>query len=137
MTVNGQANVGQLDSRGTGASQMPLDFGDPKLTALTFVQTRPDLFRPEFLGWLKDNWPVWVAFRAQADRIWQRGRKHYSARTIVEWLRHETLAAERGGDFKLNGNYVPDLARLYNCYHPEREGFFEFRVMPLSTRRAA
>jgi DNA modification methylase len=90
------------------------------------------------LDW--DNWPVWERFEREASYIWFRGRRHYSARTIIEWLRHETVLREAVrqdvGEFKLNNNWVPDLARLYGMVYPDRSGLFETRVMP-NSRRAA
>ena len=85
-------------------------------------------FRADFSEWLELNWHIWRAFVDQADRVWNRGRRHYSARTIVEVLRHESALSEFGGEFKLNGNYVPDLARLYVQRYPERAGLFETRL---------
>lgn len=80
-------------------------------------------FRPDFLEWLEANFPIWERFEAEANRVYDNGRKHYSARTIIEWLRHETSAREVGGEFKINGNFVPDLARLYSFMYPERDIF--------------
>ena len=100
------------------------------------VRARPELFRSGFAAWLADNLHVWRAFEREADRIWSRGRRHYSARTIVEVLRHESALAEVGGEWKINGNVVPDLARLYGLAHPDRSGMFETRVMPGAERVA-
>lgn len=83
--------------------------------------------RPDFPEWLEANLELWERFEAQANRIYERGRAHYSARTIIEWMRHETSARELDGEFKINGNFVPDLARLYGLMYPERDGFFEMR----------
>lgn len=96
------------------------------------------MFRPAFFDWLRDtrNRHFWIRFKAEADRIWNRGRRHYSARTIIEFLRHETLAADACAEFKINGNIVPDLARLYLLVHPERAGFFELRVQQDAERAA-
>jgi hypothetical protein len=109
---------------------------DPRDTLRTIVHCRPELFRAEFAGWLEENWAVWDAFHRQADRIWNSGRRHYSARTIIEWLRHETMVAEQNGQWKLNNSFVPDLARLYGCFQPEREGFFERRYQHSAVRAA-
>lgn len=112
---------------------------DPrKSIALAFVQRWPFKFRPEFGAWLEANWPIWFAFEREATRMWNRGRKHYAARTIIEWLRHETALQENPpAEFKINGNYVPDLARLWLCHYPERDGFFEIRHIGESEVRAA
>ena len=93
-------------------------------------------FRPDFAAWLSANWHIWQAFAREAGRVWDRGRRHYSARTITEVLRHESALAEVGGEWKINGNFVPDLARLWADTFPDRASLFETRRMP-GARRAA
>lgn len=107
-------------------------------TALVFVRCKPAMFRDDFAAWLQENWHVWSAFEREAGRIWDMGRRHYSARTIGEYLRHESIVREKKNDLglKLNDHYWPDLARLYMMFHPEREGFFE-RRSGTGARRAA
>jgi hypothetical protein len=114
-------------------NQPELPLGDP-LQAL--VRENVDLFRDDFPTWLASNRHVWDAFVREADRIRLHGRKHYSARTIIEVLRHASALAERGGVWKINNNLAPDLARLYVLRYPEAGDFFEFRVMPGSERAA-
>lgn len=107
---------------------------------LTFVTVcaHPERFRPDFLDWLSRNFPVWLAFEREADQVWARGRRHYSARTIGEYLRHESALREAPNElgWKLNDHYWPDLARLYMLINPDREGFFERRASQF-TKRAA
>lgn len=114
-------------------TQPLLPFGDA-LDAL--IHEHADTFRPGFALWLRENRNVWRAFEREANRAWARGRRHYSARTIIEFLRHETALADDGADFKINGNNVPDLARLYRLRHPERAGLFETRRLAGSERAA-
>ena len=73
--------------------------------------------------------PEVEAFEREANRVWESGRRHYSARTIGEYLRHESALRqeEPDEDFKLNNNIFPSLARIYMAMHPERFGFFERR----------
>ena len=106
------------------AAQASLPFGDP-----TFATARANasLFREGFLAWLATNAHVWLAFEREADKVWNRGRRHYSARTIGEVLRHESAMAEAGSEWKLNNVVFPDLARLYALVHHDRAGLFEFR----------
>lgn len=66
-------------------------------------------------------------FEQEANRLWASGRTHYSARTIGEYLRHNTLATDAGADFKVNDHIWPCLARLWTFLHPQRAGFFELR----------
>lgn len=107
-----------------------------RLAVNVLVRANPGQFRDDFAEWLESNWAIWLAFAEQADRMWDRGRRHYSARTLVEWLRHETAMREGPNEhgFKINNNAAPDLARIYELVHPDRGGFFERRVMPLSKR---
>jgi hypothetical protein len=95
---------------------------------------RGDVFRPGFAAWLADNRHVWHRFEAEAHKVRARGRKHYSARTIVEVLRHESALADSGEPWKLNDHNTPDLARLYLLAHPDASGFFETRLLSKSDR---
>lgn len=96
-----------------------------------------DLYRKKLAVMMTLNWPIWCAFEWEADRIWARGFRHWSARTIGEYLRHETALREGNADgWKLNNNILPDLSRLYSLMHPDRVGFFEERLNPLSVRSA-
>lgn len=115
------------------STQPDLACGDP-IDAM--LRENPSSFRPGFRAWVKDNRHVWRAFCREADRAWARGRQHYSARTIIEYLRHETSMSESGCIFKIDGNCVPDMARLYRLINPDRAGLFEVRVMPGSVRAA-
>lgn len=85
-------------------------------------------FRPDFPRWLADNYRIWERFETEANKVYARGRRHWSARTIGEYIRHETALIESpDGDFKINNNRFPDMARLYLMLWPEREGFFDLR----------
>lgn len=115
----------------TGQGALPLS--EP---LLDLVQQDRENFLPTFAGWLADNVHVWRAFEREADKVWARGRRHYSARTILEHLRHETALSDSRIEFKLNNNVAPDLARLYRLRYPARAELFEVRRMPGSTRAA-
>lgn len=83
---------------------------------------QPDLFTLSLPG-IPDD--VWDLFCAEADKI-RAYRKHYSARTIAEYIRHHKTIDAGGREFVLNNNWVPIMARHYmtsrNC-----AGFFETR----------
>jgi hypothetical protein len=87
-------------------------------------------FRDGFQAWLVANTAVWHAFEREANRVWNRGRRHYSARTLIEYLRHNTALADDDIEFKLNNNSAPDLARLYHLVYPGRADLFETRGRP-------
>ena len=106
--------------------------------AFGLIAANPAPFTEEFPQWLEENFAIWERFEIEANRIWDSGRDHYSARTIGEYLRHETALREAPNyhGFKVNDHAWPDLARLYLLAHPDRAGFFERRVGQ-SARRAA
>ena len=53
--------------------------------------------------------------------------RRYSARTIAEVIRHNSVMSEQGSQWKINNNRIPDMARLFSVLHPEHEGFFQLR----------
>ena len=57
-------------------------------------------FKQGFDVWLKDNWQIYIRFEEEARKIAFSGRKHYSARTIVEFIRHQTALFEKSGHFE-------------------------------------
>jgi len=86
--------------------------------AVFIAQMNSERFTPEFLAYLPDNLHVYDAFEREALRIVNRGRTHYSARTIIEVLRHNSALAEHGGPFKLSDWHTPYLARLFVLVNP-------------------
>ena len=81
----------------------------------------------DFDLWLEDNQHIWEAFEKQALLVSERGFKHYSARTIVEFLRHHTTITEKDGEWKINDHATPHLARLFAKRNPMHKSLFEFR----------
>ena len=103
---------------------------------LNIVRLNPDQFSQEFTDWIVDNLHIWEAFEVEASRIRAKGRSHYSSRTIVEYLRHNTALADTDGTFKINDHCVPYLGRLYVLVNPSAKGFFEFRkITPKSHQK--
>jgi hypothetical protein len=100
-----------------------------KRMVLMMICTHADWFRNDDLDWVTRNYHVWEAFEREANKIWDRGRRHYSARTIIEVLRHESALREEENEhgWKINNDSAPSLARLYMLMYPERFGFFERR----------
>lgn len=96
---------------------------------LDAAMSHADVFRTDLVDWLAVpvNFIVWSSFVYQANSAWNKGFRHYSARTIGEYLRHHTAMGDAGHDFKLNDAIWPDLARLYMHVYPDRAGFFETR----------
>lgn len=104
--------------------------------AILLINQSETPYRRDFPSYLADNFHVFNAFERAADKIWNRGRRHYSGRTIIEVLRHESALADDDHQFKLNNNWTPDLCRLYMQFHPERVDIFETRTMPSEARAA-
>ncbi len=93
---------------------------------LRLVASGDHVFSEGFGPWLKENFHVWEEFERRANRVYGV-RQHYSARTIIESIRHDSAIRELSGQFKINNNSAPDLARLYTVIYPARSGFFETR----------
>ena len=86
-------------------------------------------FPDDFLSWLPDNIHIFEAFTEEALTVIRRGYKHYSAYTIVEFLRHHTAIKENSSDgLKINNNHRPYLGRLFDHTYPQHAGIFERRV---------
>jgi len=103
-----------------------MNFGQATMDAATH---HAETFRTDLTEWLAIpvNFAVWSSFAYQANAVWNKGIRHYSARTIGEVLRHHTALSDTSADFKLTDWLWPDLARLYMLVYPERAGFFETR----------
>ena len=81
-----------------------------------------------FFRWLQANSQIYNEFERRALRMARAGRKHYSARTIVEAIRWNTDMRDSDALFKINGNYVPGMSRLFMETHGEQyPGFFQLR----------
>lgn len=85
-------------------------------------------FRPGFLPWLVRNEAIYKQFETQALAAIEAGWQHFSARTIVEEIRHYTRLREGGAcSFKVDGNMAPDLARAFVVRHPKHALLWEYR----------
>jgi hypothetical protein len=113
------------------ADQQPTLFASRPLVV---AQLNAEQFTADFMAYLPDNLHVYAAFEREALRVAERGFKHYSARTIIEVLRHTSALAESGGPWKLNDHFTPGLARLFVLCHPSHAKLFEFRKTPAVER---
>ena len=96
-------------------------------TIIDHARENADRLSEEFLNWLPDNLHVWDAFVVETLKVIQRGYKHYSSRTIICVMRHHSAISEKGGEFKINNNVSPYLARLFDLIYPQHCGLFEYR----------
>ena len=91
-----------------------------------FIDTNPSFFKKE-KEWFIDNWHVVEAFESVALKLIEMNRTHYSARTIVEVLVHQSAVKEINGDYKIGNDNAPDLARVFVVLHPKHVDFWEYR----------
>lgn len=101
-------------------------------TIVDLAEQNKEQFSKEFVAWLPTNLHVWVTFCDETFKVRARGFKHYSARTIVHFLRHHSAVVESTGPWKINNNYSPYLARLFDLKYPHLVGLWEYR----ETKRA-
>ncbi len=100
---------------------------DPVAEASTIIDANPDVFRSDFKLWLMGAWRVWVAFKREAIAV-AAVREHWSANTIIEYLRHQTMLRDPTDTvFKFNDRWTSSMARLFAMLHPEHASLFEFR----------
>ena len=104
---------------------------------LLMAAAHADEFTPRFLTYLPNNLHVYEAFERETMRVVRRGYEHYSARTIIEVLRHNSALAERSGPWKLNDWHTPYLARLFALMNPAHAELFEFRITKAVGRHRA
>jgi hypothetical protein len=96
--------------------------------ALRIIKAAPNQFRVGFNEWLMANWHLYERFESEARTV-AAHRDHYSAYTIIEYLRHETFLRDlTSGDFKLNQAWSSSVSRLFAHLNPSLENFLEFRV---------
>ena len=90
---------------------------------------QPDLFSvTAYDKWEKfhrQNPDIWQLFARFAFAAINSGKKHYSARAIMERIRWQTEIVTKGSVFKMNNNHVPMYARLFMSAYPEHAGFFK------------
>lgn len=102
---------------------------------LKVVAEHSALFTEQFAAWLPDNLHVYDAFADEAHRVIAMGFGHYSARTILHYLRHHSAVTERdAAGWKLNDHYSPYLARLFDLLNPHLAGLFEYRQTPATEK---
>lgn len=95
--------------------------------AVLLVANNPGIFPERFARYLPANLHVYDLFEHNAILVINRGYKHYSARTIVEFMRHHTAIADNGSVWKLNNLHIPYLARLFALRYPQHATLFDFR----------
>lgn len=81
---------------------------------------------PTYIHWLSKNWGIWHEFCDLARQVRERGRTRWSARAIIHVLRwNRVIRDATDTTYKVNNNWTPNMARLYNSLHGF--AFFEQR----------
>lgn len=82
-----------------------------------------------FFAWIEtvEGQCVWAEFEKLALRAARSGRPRYSAKSIIEVIRWNTMIND-GTEFKVNNNWSPGLARLWMQKHGrDYPNFFALR----------
>lgn len=69
------------------------------------------------------NLKLFTRFIQEAHKVPSR-RNHYSSRTIIEFLRHETLEKDDDLDYKINNNIAPKMSSASMEIFPSLNGLF-------------
>jgi hypothetical protein len=80
-----------------------------------------------FVEYHRDNPEIYVEFERLTLKAIAAGRKNYGANGIVELIRWNTTVIARNDKFKINNNYAPHYARMFEERNPQHEGFFRKR----------
>ena len=81
----------------------------------------------KFMAFHEANTLVYQTFCRRAFQMIQSGRKHYSARAIMEVVRWDIDLKTDDKEFKLNNNHIPYYARMFMLAYPQHDGFFRIR----------
>jgi hypothetical protein len=98
---------------------------------MDIVLGHPETYPDEFVHYISENLNVYDAFEREAFKVINRGYTHYSARTIIEVLRHHTNLSDSTETWKLADHPMPYLSRLFAAHHPAHANLFSYRTTNL------
>lgn len=75
---------------------------------------------------LSANQDLYTAFLIEAHKVAAK-RDHYSARTIMEVLRHNSYASDDDPRYKINNDITPLMAKMSMLMFPSLNGLFKTR----------
>ena len=90
---------------------------------MTFAPTLADRFNE----YDTNNPHVWDLFKQFARDAYHAGPARFSAQSIIERIRWKTSVEARGGEFKINNDFVACYARKFHHENPHLDGFFRTR----------
>lgn len=85
-----------------------------------------DQIEIKFCRYHQENPQVYVEFEKFAFKTIARGFKNYSAKGIFELIRWHTGVTAKD-KYKVNNNYTPFYARMFEKNHPDHKDFFRKR----------
>lgn len=77
--------------------------------------------------YIKQNPKVWDYFQKYAFELINQGATRLGAKMLFERIRYEATF-QKMGDFKVNNDYSPDMARKFEVVFPQYKGIFEKRI---------
>lgn len=80
-----------------------------------------------FCSYHEANPNVYMEFERMTLQTIAKGFQHYSAKGIFELIRWHTGTAAYKDCFKINNNYTPFYARMFEKAHPQHKDFFRKR----------
>ena len=80
-----------------------------------------------------NNPHVWQLFKQFARDAYRAGHARFSAQSIIERIRWKTSVETRGGEFKINNDFVACYARKFHHENPHLDGFFRTRSSLVDT----
>ncbi len=81
----------------------------------------------KFYEYHKENPQIYAEFKKITLNLIGRGFKHYSAKGVFEIVRWSTGVSANDNIFKINNNYTPLYARLFEKEFPNMKDFFRKR----------
>lgn len=81
----------------------------------------------EFRKYHTENPEIFRLFCHYAMNAIERERTYFGAMMIIQRIRWYSMVEAKGDDFKINNNYSPYYARLFEIKYPQFRGFFAKR----------
>jgi hypothetical protein len=99
-------------------------------------ETRADQIQAAFQAFALANPHVQHLFNSFSLEMVSAGRKHFSAKAVVERIRWETALQTTDPEVKINNNWTCLLARRFEALNPHLKGFFRNRKLVSKDRPA-
>lgn len=96
---------------------------------LPFDETRQEQIFANFKKYHRRNPQIFERFCGLSLQIIASGREEWGAQAVMEVLRWHDAIETEGEPVKINRNYCPYYARLFEVRYPEHVGFFRKRKL--------